>query len=263
MSQQVQIRKEWMPSAVAEFQAVVKPREYADLLQCKSPKFLPFMDRYGRVALEEIFARAIMELSEGLGQSVSGSMVGDAVDLIIDDYPDTKLSDILMFKRDVLSGKVGGQVGDNIWKWNTRAILQAWGEYYAKREDVFCEAREQRINEEKRAYQNGLVEAYRNASPETKKMIQETTAKLEKLAEDKRAKYEESKQIIPTKLTLEEIAVSEGIDLNALAEAIQQKAEARQEKAPIALRLSVEMAETTFKARQNPKYLHELINQNV
>jgi hypothetical protein len=263
MTQAVQIRKEWMPTPLAEFQAIVKPREYTDLLTCQSPKFLPFINRYGRPALEEIFGRVILDLSEGLGISISGTMASDAVELIIDDFPDTKLSDLLMFKRDVLGGKVGGQVDDKLWKWNTRAIIQAWSEYYARREDVFCEAREQRYNEEKRAYADGFAKSFANATPEQQQKHRDWVAKMEAVTNAKRVKEEEAKAVIPQKLSLEQIADTEGIDMERLAAAIRSRAEQRQKDEnltiPMMIILQGEMAKVLFAARQNPKYLHELV----
>lgn len=263
MTQQVQIVKQWMPTASEEFKAITKPREYTDLVSCQSPKFLPFINRYGRPALEELFGRVVMDIADGLGVSISGNMVADAVDLIVDDFPDTKLSDLLMFKRDVLGGKVGGQVDDKLWKWNTRAIVQAWGEYYAKREDAFCDAREQRYAEEKRQYQDGFAKAFAHATPEQQEKHREWLKKMEAAANSRRVKEEEAKAIIPQKLTLEEIAAAEGIDMVKLAGAIKAKAERRRDEegltAPMMLLLQVEMASAQFEARQNPKYLHELI----
>lgn len=263
MTQAVQIRKEWMPTPLAEFQAIAKPREYIDLLTCQSPKFMPFINRYGRSALEEIFGRVVMDLSEGLGVSVSGTMVSDAVDLIIDGFPDTKLSDLLMFKRDVLGGKVGGQVDDKLWKWNTRAIVQAWGEYYAKREDVFCDAREQRYKEDKAAYNSGFAKSLANATPEQLEKHREYVAKLEATTKARQIAQEEAKSVIPGKLSLEQIAEREGIDATILAEAIKAKAERRRVDEnltiPMLLILQAEMASVLYEARQDGKYLHSLI----
>lgn len=265
MSQQVQIAKQWMPTALDEFKAITKPREYTDLIKCQSPKFLPFINRYGRPALEELFGRVVMDVAEGLGVTISGNMVADAVDLIVDEFPDTKLSDLLMFKRDLLGGKVGGQVDDKLWKWNTRAIVQAWGEYYAKREDAFCDYREQRHNEAKQEYAGGFAKALANASPEQLEKHREYVAKLEKSAEVKRVVQEKAKEIIPAKLTLEQIAAHEGIDILKLSEAIKAKAEKRRVEEgltiPMMLILQAEMASTLYEARQDVKYLHELINQ--
>lgn len=248
-----------VPAFVAEFRSIAKPNTYTDLIGCTSAKLRPFAAKYGNDALETIVSGVLSSISSGLGLPVNAEQVLDASTMIIQEYPDTKLSDFILFKNEVLMGRVGGQVDNQLWKWTTRTMFQAWAEYYAKREDAFCDYREQKIQEDKLAYQNGFVESYRNASPETKKMIQDTTAKLEALAEARRAKYEEEKQIIPSKLTLEEIARSEGVDFSELAEAIQKRAELRDPSVLISVRLAAEMASVTFYARQNPKYLHEIL----
>lgn len=260
---EVQIIKEWMPTPIAEFQAVSKPKEYTDLIECRSPKFMPFINRYGRQALQDIFSMTLVQLSDGLGLPVQGGQIDDAVDLIIDDYPDTKLSDLILFKREMLKGKLGGQVDDKLWKWNTRSICQAWGEYYAKREDAFCEVRERKYSQEKNEFNTGLARSFANASPEQKEKHREFVAKMEQLAESKRVKYEDEKAVIRQKLTIEEIAESEGVDFEELAGAIRSKAERRQAEenlsVPIMLLLQAEMASTLFEARKDPKYLHRLI----
>ncbi len=265
MNQQVQKVKEWLPTAAAEFKAVIKPREYTDLISCQSPKFMPFIKMYGRPALEELFGRVVMDIAEGLGVSISGNMVADAIELIVDDFPDTKLSDILMFKRDVLGGKVGGQVDDKLWKWNTRAIIQAWGEYYARREDVFCDERERRYQEDKQSYNTGFAKSFANATPEQQERHREYVAKLEATQAKRNAETEKAKEIIPAKLNLEQIAESEGVDMVSLAGAIRKRAEKRQAEEnltiPMMLILQAEMASALYEARQDPKYLHKLISE--
>lgn len=260
MTQQLQIVKEWMPTPAAEFKAVARPKEYADLITCRSPKFPQFVNRYGRAALEELFGRVILEISEGLGLTISGTMASDAVGLIIDDFPDTKLSDMLMFKRDVLGGKVGGQVDDKLWKWNTRAIVQAWGEYYARREETFCEHRENRIRQDKSEYNAGIAKAYANATPVQQERHREYLKNIEKKQSEIRAKVEHAKDAIPQKMDLYEIAISQGVNLGRLAEVINTRAEARRNGSsePLALFVAAEMAAVLFEARKDPGYLSEL-----
>ena len=258
MSQEVQIVKQWMPTAREEFMAIAKPREYSDLITCQSPKFLPFMDRYGRPALEELFGRVILDVADGLGVTISGNMVADAVDLIVDEFPDTKLSDILLFKRDVLKGSVGGQVDDKLWKWNTRAIVQAWSEYYARREDAFAEHREARYNEDKKAYADGFAKAYRNASPDIQKQIQESTARFEAQQSAKRKTWEDKP--FDSKRSLEEIAQDHGIDLTVLAETIRRKAlENVDTGIPEVALIAAEYGRVQFLARKDDSILKDYI----
>lgn len=252
-----------LPAHIAEFAAIVRPGSYSDIVACKSAKILPFAAKYGQAALHAIVIGVLGKLSESLGKPISGDQVAESAELIISRYPDTKLSDFILFKDQMLTGEIGGQVGDQLWQLNTRTILVAWGEYYERREDVFCEAREQKYAEDKRAYQDGLARAFANASPETQQRHREAVKKMEAGIEARRVKEEEAKAIIPQKLTLEEIAAAEGIDMVKLAGAIKAKAERRRDEegltAPMMLLLQVEMASAQFEARQNPKYLHELI----
>lgn len=258
---QVQKTKEWLPTAELEFKAVVKPKEYTDLIDCQSPKFLPFIDRYGLESLETIISITLTSLSEGLGFTVSGEMLCDSAELIIQEYPDTKLSDLLLFKSQMLIGRIGGQVEDKLWRWNTRSILQAWGEYYANREDIFCDYREQKNVEAKAEYNSGFARSFANATPEQQDKHKEYLQKLEQSHKEKREQVERMKEQLPQKMTLEEIAEFEGIDLGELAAVITKKAETRRGNngEPLTLFASAEMASLLFEARQNPKYLHEYI----
>lgn len=263
---EIQKIKEWLPTPIAEFQAVSKPKEYTDIIQCQSPKFLPFINQYGRQALQDVFTMTVVQLSDGLGLPIMGGQIDDAVDIIIDDFPDTKLSDLLLFKRQMLRGGIGGQVDDKLWKWNTRSICQAWSDYYAKREDVFCDYREQKHLEAKQGYNTGFAKSLANATPEQLEKHREYVAKLEAATKAKHIKDEEAKAIIPAKLTLEQIAAHEGIDILKLSEAIKAKAERRRVEEnltiPMMLILQAEMASTLYEARQDVSYLHKLIESN-
>ena len=263
MTQQVQIIKTWLPSPVAEFNAVQKPREYTDLIKCQSPKFPAFIRQYGRPALQDIFSLTVTQLSEGLGLPITGGQVDDAVDIIIDEYPDTKLSDLLLFKRQMLRGTLGGQVDDKLWKWNTRSICQAWADYYAKREDVFCEHREQKHNEAKQEYNSGIAKAFANATPEQQEKHREQLRRNE----ETKAKLSIGTQndTIPQRATLEDLARLEGIDPELLAKEIRRRALARQHvekefQLPESVLLANEVASIQHYARKDSKYLHEIMN---
>ncbi len=255
-----------LPAHIVEFAAIVRPGSYTDIVACNSSKILPFAARHGQAALQAIIMGVLSKLSESLGKAISGDQVAESAELIIRRYPDTKLSDFILFKDQMLTGEIGGQVGDQLWQLNTRTIMVAWGEYYEKREDAFCDYREQKHNEAKQEFSTGLARAYANASPESKALIQGTIANMERVANAKRIKAEEAKAVIPQKLSLEEIAKLEGVDMVALAEAIKAKAERRRDEekltVPMMLLLQSEMASALYEARQDGKYLHKLINPN-
>jgi len=250
-----------LPAFIVEFQAITKPTTYTDIVSCTSAKLRPFTAKYGLPAMKELISFVLLKLASSLGKPIDGEHLEEVAEYIIEDFPDTKLSDFHMFRKEMLRGSIGGQVGDQLWHLNTRTLNQAWAEYYARREDVFCEAREQRYQEEKRQYNDGFARSFANASPETQQKHREWVAKMaEKIAIRDEEKAQKS---IPQKLTLEQIAESEGIDTVKLAEAIQTAATTRQIeenlKIPMMLILQAEMASVLFNARQDGKFLHGYI----
>lgn len=263
MSQSVTIHKNWLPTALDEFRAISKPREYKDLIKCQSPKFPAFTAQYGRTALEAIFEEVVTDLSQGLGLPVSGTMVADSVDIIIDEYPEAKLSDLLLFKRLMLKGDIGGQVGDKLWKWNTRTICQAWGEYY----DNSTEAIRAEIDRKHQENKDGGGETVQITGKEIPMpdYVKQNMDKLyrKSIAEKRILEEIEKPEPLRSKLTIDEIADVEGIDKTILAEAIRLRAEQihkdQKQKIPLQTILIGELASIQFAARQNPKYLHELV----
>ena len=84
---------------VDEFKAVSRPTTYTDIVSCPSAKLRPFVAKYGQDALEQIISSVITGIAEGLGLQVNGDQILDASALIIQEYPDTKLSDFKLFKN--------------------------------------------------------------------------------------------------------------------------------------------------------------------
>lgn len=136
------------PASVAEFQAIPSPITYLDVVNCTSAKLKPFEAKYGKPALRVVISSEILRVCKLMSFETSSEMVMAATDLIIEDYPDTKMSDFKLFGSDVLRGKVGGK----LFRWDTRTILEAWAEYYARREEEFAAARESFYQAEKKAY---------------------------------------------------------------------------------------------------------------
>lgn len=256
MSELINTQNNPVALAVSEFKAIAKPTAYTDLVNCSSAKLRPFAAKYGNSALEAVISSVLVGLSGSLGKPLNGEHIAEVAEYIIDDYPDTKLSDFHLFKKQMLRGEIGGQVGDQLWQLNTRTLIQAWREYYAKREDVFADAREQRHNEEKKAYQDGFIDAYRNSPQHIKDQMNRTVQMLE----EKKRSWSEENETIKSKMTLDEIAESEGIDIQVLAEAIRRNALKNIDSGiPEAALLAAELGQITYKARQDAKVLHEYI----
>jgi hypothetical protein len=104
-----------LPAHIAEFAAIVRPGSYSDIVACTSSKILPFAAKYGSDALQAIIMGVLGKLSESLGKPISGDQVAESAGLIISRYPDTKLSDFILFKDQMLTGEIGGQVGEQLW----------------------------------------------------------------------------------------------------------------------------------------------------
>ena len=137
-----------LPAFLSEFQAVSSPTTYQDVINCPSAKLRPFEAKYGKQALSAVISSELMRICKLMSFETSDEMVVAATDLIILDYPDTKLADFKMFANDVLRCKVGGK----LFRWDTRTILEAWAEYYRLREEEFAAAREAFYQAEKKAY---------------------------------------------------------------------------------------------------------------
>lgn len=254
-----------LPDYVREFQEVMRPNTYTDLITCKSAKLRPFAAKYGNKALEDILMGVLSGLSEGLGLSVSAVMLSDAATLIIQEYPDTKLSDFLLFKNEMLLGRIGGQIGDQLWKWNTRTITLAWAEYYEKREDAFSEHREHQNDEYKHQYKTGLARAFANASPESRELIKSTADKLDRLVKSKRISADRDRPVPIEKMELHEVCAEKGIPYDRIFNIVAEKC--RQEfnedigisfETFLALRLKAVL----FSVRKDENYLETLIDES-
>ena len=144
-----------VPAFLREFEHTPVPTTYKDLVSCTGMKLKPFEAKYGKNALSAVISSELMRICKLMSFETTSEMVVAATDLIISDYPDTKLSDFKMFANDVLRGKVGGK----LFRWDTRVILEAWAQYYSFREEVFAEAREERYKAEKKAYNDAYDKA--------------------------------------------------------------------------------------------------------
>lgn len=165
MSKEIQsTQNSSLPAFLSEFQAVSSPSTYQDVINCSSAKLRPFEAKYGKQALSAVISSELMRICKLMSFETSDEMVVAATDLIVLDYPDTKLADFKMFANDVLRGKVGGK----LFRWDTRTILEAWAEYYRLREEEFAAAREAHYQAEKKAYND----AY-DKLPDTRDMKKE------------------------------------------------------------------------------------------
>lgn len=209
MSKEVATRAN-TPTYLIEFVESGKPNDYTDLIVSKSPKFLPFISQHGKMALKGLIGLVFTEISNLLRFETNSAMIDAAADVIIQDFPDTKLDDLKMFKDDMIRGKVGGK----LFGWDARTIVECWQDYYAKREDVFAAAREAKFAEEKRQYQESYI-----ASSDK---IKDLYAGLRQSASQQR--LEQSYREKVRTMTLEEICTEAKLDYSAVMENIKEQA---------------------------------------
>ncbi len=126
------------PPQIVEFKAVAQPRTYRDVVACSSRKFPAFAKDHGEEALEAVVIMVLSRITEALAYDIRPVMIIESARAIIQDWPDTKLSALLMFKNEILSGRVGGK----LFRWDARVIVECWREYYLNQENEFADFRE-------------------------------------------------------------------------------------------------------------------------
>lgn len=189
-------------NALIEFQKTETPSTLPELIASSSMKLRRYEREFGRTSLISGVSLILTDISQHLRFDVSLDMVKVAAELIIEDFPDTKIDDFHLFRKKVLSGATGGK----LFGWDTRTICETWREYYAWREDAFAEAREDKWRQEKKAEMEG--------SALTSEQMAKVYAKMSKDGQDKlqndklRAKYRD--------LTLKQICFEESIDYDQL-----------------------------------------------
>lgn len=238
-----------IPAPVSEFQEATNPITYQDVINCPSAKLRAFSAKYGEGALKAVLSGVLTDISNLMSFEVKHEMIVAAAELIISDYPDTKLSDFKMFQSDVLRGKVGGK----LFRWDTRTILEAWAEYYALREESFAAAREAHYQAEKQAFN----EAYENLAIGAEKKVRDMKKEYDILKEQGEL---EAKIRTYKMLSLKQICELEGVDYETLLEVCE--ADCRKiwdESAVIGFDdyFKLHLVRVTNEVRRNPKALEQ------
>lgn len=201
------------PAIVGQFQQIQKPDTYMDIVKCPSPKFAVFVKIHGRESLKALIALVINEVANLLRFETNPAMIEAAAEIIIKDWPDTKLSDLKMFKDDMIRGKIGGK----LYGFDARTIVECWKDYYALREDVFAEDREARYNEEKKQF-NEAFEKLSGSMPEKYKQAAKEGSDKRSLRE-----YQANTSMRTLEGICEEYAVSYDVLLKNAKEECQER----------------------------------------
>jgi hypothetical protein len=193
-----------LPAFVQEFTDLPKPSDYRELVVMPCPKFRQFAAKHGEASTITLITMILTEVAGLMRFTVTGDMITAAAEIIYQEWPDTKMSDLHLFKRKVLSGAIGGKLFGN----DTRTMCELWREYYSTREDVFADDREAKYIEEKKSYQEGW-DKLMGSMPEKYKA-------LRKIEEDKRSL--KVYQANASKLTLEGLCREYGVSYDRLVQ---------------------------------------------
>ena len=208
--------------------------------------------KYGRESISALVATCLIDICYGLAFEVNEKMLKVTADMVVERWYDLKLSDLKLFKTMYLTGEIGAKPSKT-FRIDSKVFLEAFDDYYKKRAEEYAVIAEERNRNPKDEYDTSKC----IPMPD---YVKETYQRIERNKAAKMLNVEAPAKPIK-RMTLDEIADLECIDKVRLAEAIRSRAEARQksEKLPIELILQSEMAAVLFAARQNPKYLHELV----
>lgn len=257
-----------LPAHIAEFRSYPRPKTFEDILVSRCPKIPAFARKHGIDKVEDIVFITLSSISEGLAFPINSTMLMEATQTIVEDWPDTRMDDFLLFKKEFLAGRIGGNTKHDLYRWDTRTIIMAWDEYYQKMMNMVCDKREEQIKTDHIQYEDGYGKSYAKLSQESKDKIHKSmTALSEKMSVRnilENEKINERIELARNKTkSIEDIAFEEGIEMEIISECIikaatKQKIESKSD-APIGVFIAKVMAEVTYNAKQDPESLRKFI----
>ncbi len=239
------------PLALSDFQGIARPKTYTELVRSSCVKLRPFSKTHGNDATQAIILSVLSGISESLSMDVSGTMLFNASRLILEDYPDTKLSALHFFAREVLSGRLGKK----IYRWDTRVIMELWGEFYENMEIEYEGIRTSGLGMQDR---DGNLIGLNDL-----KKVREMSERMKLQAKEEKEKIKFRARM--KDVSFVELCESQGVTLEAVADAIRARATKDYNMFELDINfetfLSVRMAAVRNDAKKNPAYLVDLVNQ--
>lgn len=244
-----------------QLKLAVQAKTYQDLISTKSLRLESISDRYGSEIALKLVLDAISSLCSAMAFDTTPEMRLEASTMILDDFPDTKLAAFHVFKKEVLYGRIGKP--GKTFRMDAKVLLEFWNEFYTKMSETICDHLEAK---HKDFYPSDKPVNADKVIP-MPEYVKETFKRVTEKMRVKSVYEDENRPAPSSKLTLEQIAESEGVNIESLAEAIRMRAKKRMKDEKIgvdfALVLQSEMASTLYEARKDPKYLHLLISGKV
>lgn len=160
-----------------------------ELIAADSRQFIYVQKVYGPKAIVGIISTALSKTCLYLNMEVREEMVIKAAEIIVEDYPDSKIADLKMFEGWVMRSP------RKMFRLDTRELVLMYRDYYAWREEAFAEHRESRHKERKKELENGdiptdekMAEIYRNMKYQAKE-------KMAKEQRDQEIKFKTAEEI--------------------------------------------------------------------
>lgn len=205
---QLQLKRDTLPAHLAEYQAIKTPEDYTALVKCESPKFLPFAAKHGEDLTIGLLSSVLTDICGLMRFEVQNRMIQVAAEIIFHEFPDTKMSDLKMFRREMLAGNI------RVTRFgvDTPTLVQAFREYYAAREEHFCQAREDRHKAEKQQERMEL---------EGNDKMREVYARMRARAAQEREQAAYQAKV--RSMTLEQICEAEGINYAILERSVREE----------------------------------------
>lgn len=238
-----------------QLKLAVQAKTYQDLILTKSLRLESISDRYGAEIALKLVLDAISSLCSAMAFNTTPEMRLEAATMILDDFPDTKLAAFHVFKKEVLYGRIGKP--GKTFRMDAKVLLEFWNEFYTKMTETICDHIEAKHKDfyppDKPVNEDKII-----PMPE---YVKETFKRVTEKMRVNSVHEDENRPSPSSKLTLDQIAEAEGVNIELLAEVIRTKAKNRMkgDKVDFALALQAEMASTLYEARKDPKHLNRLI----
>lgn len=237
----------------------LQAKTYTDLVKLPSLRLERIQQAFGEDSAVGMVTMLLSDLCSVMAFKTTPEMILTAAEMIVSDYPDTKVAAFHLFKKDVMYGNIGAPMGKT-FRMDAKVLLEMWADFYKKMSTAIAE----------------FIEAKHKDIPEVTinkdkviPMPEYVKATYQKIEQEKAAKAKELDENRPkpmVKKTLDEIAASMKIDPLVLAEAIRKDAEMTFNKPgevsglTFQAFLGIKLGQVTFEARKDPKFLKEYIS---
>lgn len=236
----------------------LQAKAYTDLIQLPSLRLERIQAAYGNDSAVDLVVMLLSEICSVMAFKTTPEMILTAAEMIVSDYPDTKVAAFHLFKKDVMYGNIGAPMGKT-FRMDAKVLLEMWADFYVKMSNAiaeFIEARHKDIQE---------VPINKDKVIPMPEYVKDTYKRIEQEKAAKAKELDENRPKPAIKKTLDEIAASMKIDPLVLAEAIKKDAETTFSKGEVKgltfqAFLGIKLGQVTFEARKDPKFLKEYIS---